>query len=435
MVDKLIDLLKNGFAQIQDSRRSNQKYNLGEMLSLSFSMFHLKDSSLSSYREQYSVRAENLARIYGVRVLPGDTALREAIDMVEPKEIRGQFKPQIDFLKSKGVLKERYVLQSLGGFTAVAVDGTGYYCSGKTNCPHCLVKTNKNGKETYYHQALGAVAVAPNEATVFPIVSEAIVKQDGSTKNDCELNAAKRIIPAIRANIGRKEEEQILAIFDALYCNGPLIKDLEKENISFIIGTKGKTYVDVQVNNLRKNNELNKVHRTVGSHKKAEFYEVSYANELILNGQYQDIRVNYFDVRVTNKKTGEGLYYSTFITDIPITDEIVKELVDVARCRWKIENETFNTLKNQGYHLEHSYGHGQKYLATNFMILTFLAFLVDQIAQQLDNDFQKAKNVVKTFKGLWEKVRSIFYLLPTMSMSAIYRFITKQKQVKIPPLI
>ena len=30
------------------------------------------------------------------------------------------------------------------------------------------------------------------------------------------------------------------------------------------------------------------------------------------------------------------------------------------RARWKIENETFNTLKNQGYHFEHNYGHGKK---------------------------------------------------------------------------
>jgi hypothetical protein len=56
----------------------------------------------------------------------------------------------------------------------------------------------------------------------------------------------------------------------------------------------------------------------------------------------------------------------------------------------KIENETFNTLKNQGCHLEHNYGHSAKYLATNFAVLTFLAFLTDQIAQALDSAFQKA---------------------------------------------
>ena len=64
----------------------------------------------------------------------------------------------------------------------------------------------------------------------------------------------------------------------------------------------------------------------------------------------------------------------------------------------------------------------------------FLAFFTDQIAQHLDKDFQAAKTVCKSFKMLWEAMRSIFYLLPTMSMNAIYRFIIKQKQVDIPAL-
>ena len=37
-----------------------------------------------------------------------------------------------------------------------------------------------------------------------------------------------------------------------------------------------------------------------------------------------------------------------------------------ARARWKIENETFNTLKNQGYHFEHNFGHGYRHLSTVF---------------------------------------------------------------------
>ena len=109
-------------------------------------------------------------------------------------------------------------------------------------------------------------------------------------------------------------------------------------------------------------------------------------------------------------------------------------MVEVARARWKIENETFNTLKNQGYHLEHNYGHGKKYLATNFAILTFLAFLTDQIAQHLDKNFQQAKAVCETFKSLWEKVRSVFYLIPAMSMNAIYKFISKRIQISMPAI-
>ncbi len=52
------------------------------------------------------------------------------------------------------------------------------------------------------------------------------------------------------------------------------------------------------------------------------------------------------------------------------------------RARWRIENKTFNTLKNQGYHFEHNYGHGDQNLATVLVLLMFLAFTVDQIRQQ-----------------------------------------------------
>jgi hypothetical protein len=51
------------------------------------------------------------------------------------------------------------------------------------------------------------------------------------------------------------------------------------------------------------------------------------------------------------------------------------------RARWKIENETFSTLKDQGYTFEHNYGHGQQNLSVVFAMVMMLAFLVDQTQQ------------------------------------------------------
>lgn len=424
MVDKVIKIVLEGLKGVKDARRTNISYDLAGLLNLSFAMFHLKDSSLSSFREQYSVRSENLERVYEVKKLPGSTALRESIDEVSPSELQSLFIPLFDLLEQEGVLKEREVL---GGYTAVSVDGTGHYCSGVKSCPQCMVKKHRNGKKSYYHQLLGAVAVHPKQSTVFPVACEAIVKQDGSTKNDCELNASKRIIPQIRAALGDKK---IIAVFDALYTNGPHIKALMEEKMSYIIGSKGKTYVDVQVERQRKKKQL----PSLSWQEIDKSCSASFANGLILNGQHQEILTNYVEYKETDKKTGKTTFYSTWITDIPVNIENLKELIAVARSRWKVENETFNTLKNQGYHLEHNYGHGKKNLATNFAILTFLAFLTDQIAQHLDKDFQEAKAASKTFKSLWQKIRSVFYLLPTLSMGAIYRFIVTRRQVKIPAL-
>jgi len=38
----------------------------------------------------------------------------------------------------------------------------------------------------------------------------------------------------------------------------------------------------------------------------------------------------------------------SWVTDIPISESNLMLLMRGGRARWKIENETFNTLKNQG---------------------------------------------------------------------------------------
>nr|WP_299732664.1 hypothetical protein [uncultured Endozoicomonas sp.] len=78
------------------------------------------------------------------------------------------------------------------------------------------------------------------------------------------------------------------------------------------------------------------------------------------------------------------------------------------RARWKIENETFNTLKTQGYHLEHNYGHGKQHLATNLASLTFTAFLINQIEQLACKFFRQALEAKKSKKALWHAIRGLF---------------------------
>ena len=221
----------------------------------------------------------------------------------------------------------------------------------------------------------------------------------------------------------------LLAVLDGLYPNGPFIRLLKEHLMSFIIGIK-EGYVLVQIDKLKEQNGLS-VQEWVNE--KGEKCVARYYNGLILNGQNQDIEVNYFEYEQFNTK-GEQIFHNTWITDLTIDQENIQELVRIGRSRWKIENETFNTLKNQGYHLEHSYGHGKKNLTTNFMLLTFLAFLTDQIAQKLDNAFDRALKYCKTKKNLWEKVRQVFDLLPCMSMNVIYRFIAKEIKIDFPLL-
>ena len=73
-----------------------------------------------------------------------------------------------------------------------------------------------------------------------------------------------------------------------------------------------------------------------------------------------------------------------------------------------MENETFNTLKNIGYTLEHNYGHGKKHLATVFAMQMMLSFLIDQVQESVCVVFKAARNMYYSKMALWEEMRGLF---------------------------
>ena len=80
-------------------------------------------------------------------------------------------------------------------------------------------------------------------------------------------------------------------------------------------------------------------------------------------------------------------------------------MVKAGRCRWKIENECFNTLKNQGYHLKHNFGHGQQHLSHTMYVLTLLAFFFHQIFELCDPAYQLCRRSLGSKRHLWETFR------------------------------
>ena len=79
------------------------------------------------------------------------------------------------------------------------------------------------------------------------------------------------------------------------------------------------------------------------------------------------------------------------MTSHPVTKDNVAEIVACSRARWKIENESFNVLKNRGYELEHNFGHGQKFLAMTLPALDLLAFAWHTVLDLLEPPWQAAR--------------------------------------------
>jgi hypothetical protein len=77
----------------------------------------------------------------------------------------------------------------------------------------------------------------------------------------------------------------------------------------------------------------------------------------------------------------------------------------------KSKNETFNTLKNQGYHVEHNFGHGQRHLSNNFFILNLLAFTIHQILELCDLGYQYCRSKFSSRKEYWNNLRTAIRLM------------------------
>jgi len=116
--------------------------------------------------------------------------------------------------------------------------------------------------------------------------------------------------------------------------------------------------------------------------------------------------VQWVEIEIHSKKKKE-CYHNCFITNLSITPETVEEIARVGRGRWMIENEAFNTLKNQGYHLEHNYGHGKQYLSNNLVILNLFSFALHTLADLLHASYQTINHRLKNRKTFFEEVRTL----------------------------
>ena len=132
------------------------------------------------------------------------------------------------------------------------------------------------------------------------------------------------------------------------------------------------------VDGLRRGNLLDR-HHTVHRGKRREY---EWVTGVPLNGSPDSPLINFIQFRII--KDGEVKYRNAWVTDLVPTTDNIAQLVRAARARWKIENEAFNTLKNQGYHLKHNFGHGDRHLSEALFVVNLLAFFMHQIFELVD---------------------------------------------------
>jgi Transposase DDE domain len=396
--DALFRLLHGHFATIVDDGVDEVEIPLDDTLMAAFAMFSLKTPSLLAFDKQ---RAEgNLKTIYGIERAPCDTRMRERLDPVAPESLRPSFTLVFRQLQ-RGKALEPMVF--LDGHYLVALDGTGYFSSTTIHCDSCLHKEHRNGSVTYYHQMLGAAIIHPDFRAVIPLMPEPIVKQDGTEKNDCERNAAKRFIAKLRQD---HPHLKFIITEDALSSNAPHIETLHDSGCHYILGVKegDHAYLFQQVQAAEEAGRVTCYER----HDRAAglVHRFRFVNDMPLNGSRTDVRVNFIEYWEVSQ---DQVQHFSWVTDLRVGKRNVYTLMRGGRARWKIENETFNTLKNQGYNFEHNYGHGEQNLSVVFAMLMMLAFLVDQTQQLCCALFRAVWAKLGSKRLLWERMRALFY--------------------------
>jgi hypothetical protein len=412
--DALIGALRSTFEELPDPTPHVGETSLADALMSGFAMHSLKDPSLLAFQNRR--KDENMKHIFHINHVPCDTYMREQLDEVDPFALAPGYTRLFAQLQ-RGKVFERY--QFFGDSYLLLLDGVEYYRSENIHCPMCLEQHHRDGRISYYHQMVGVVIAHPDLAEVIPLMPEPIQRQDGGTKGDCERNASKRLLERIA-----KEHPHLHFIVteDALSANGPHIKWILSLGWGYILVAKPKDHTELfaRVEAAVEAGTIETYQYT--DRKTGTIHCFRWLNQVPLNASHPDLLVNFLEYWEIGSELHVE-YHNTWVTHIVCSRKTVVRVKNGGRARWKVENEVFNTLKNQGYHFEHNYGHGNKHLSVVLAFLMMLAFFVDQIQQLCNPLFRAAWEKFGTKKQLWEEIRTAFRAFIVLSMWELYEMV------------
>ena len=421
----LLGCLAEHVDRIADTRqRAKVNYALRDCYLGAFAMFYLQDPSLLEFqrRFQQTVQSNNLKTVFQVAEIPGDSQLRDLIDRHPHEPLRDVYADMLGRLADSGVLAR---FEFLPQQYLLTVDGSQYFGSDALQCPRCLVKEHRDGRREYSHQILQATIVRPDMRQVIPLAPEFIANEDGHDKQDCEINAAKRLIARLRAS---DKALPYIIVGDGLYSKQPFVLMLmqKPQPLHFILVAKPTDHKDLVANvaGLRRGKllERKEFRDTQGRRHRYEW-----VNGVPLNAEPNSPEVNFLEYTIF-AADGSMNYHNSWVTDLILDAQNVEWITRGGRARWKIENESFNTLKNHGYHLEHNFGHGHQYLSEALFLLNLLAFFFHQIFEIVDGLYQQARAGFSARREYWNAIRNSFRMFLFKNWDEVLQRITS------PPL-
>ena len=185
-----------------------------------------------------------------------------------------------------------------------------------------------------------------------PLMPEPIVHQDGTNKNDCERTAAKRLIAKLRQD---HPQLPLMVPEASLSSNGPHIEMVQDHALHYILGvTEGDhAFLCQQVAAAEQAGQVPSDDR----HAQATGipHHLRDVSDVPRKASNAALRGNFIECWEREQDKGP---HCSWVTDLRVNKGTASQLMRGGRARWQIDNETFNTLKNQGYNCAPNCGHG-----------------------------------------------------------------------------
>ena len=271
------------------------------------------------------------------------------------------------------------------------VDATGLTSLDYNLNNNCLTRT-RDGKTKYYKYVLEAkVCFGDIVISIDSEWIENVENHNEQQKQDCEVNAFKRMAPRIKKNYPKLV---FLITGDALYANTSIInicKDFKWHYIFNLKKDRLKNVYEEFEDNINYENEVTKQNYYLST-------GITFKDNTLNAFRYIEIK----DDKIT---------IFNYVSDLKIDNHNIEEIVKIGRRRWKIENEGFNEQKNGTFNISH--------LCSRFDNALKIHYLFIQIAHTLRQLLEKGSLIVKEVKKIVTKKEISQIIINTLISSSI----------------
>lgn len=417
------------FAGLEDKRRQTQvTYTLSSLVMWAFSVCAFRQGSKNAMQTSIeSVPAEQLQGVLKLLGIDGESVphtrtVDEALSSIEFEK----FNDILIELFHRAVMRKLFYNHpelTPAGSLQIGVDGywIHHYIhphsvdeKGCNCCPHCLPRVHNRDKPnettTWVHVVITFVLICESLTLplyVYPLKSLQVKSNlsDDKFKEECELVAARAVLPEIR----KKYPRLSMTFFgDALYANRPFIRLCQELGLDYIIVLKEGTLKTV----VRQCNELAKteVYQKHYNHQeKVQIKNQTYTRQAswfntVAVGENIFTNVLRFKEQDSNRVTYEGAW----ICSKKIFCNNCFKMAARGRCRW-YQEDLHNSCKNRGFDIRHDMARSNPNLLFIYKILVFIAFFVFELFRSttLAKIAQGTRSYMKFAKDMFQQLIDI----------------------------